>query len=259
MTRRFALILVALFATSSLVLAACGAQTPALPALTDPKEILTESVLSLKDLKTVEVTGSFTGAITIPEMGALDLSTVKISAAADIPGKKAKFSLDAPTVLGTQIDAILLDNVAYYKIAGMLGTMLGGSATQFTKIDVPQASGKPVTDVAEIAKTIDEFKTLLDKLPTPPTKGADEKCGDQDCYHVTLKLTAADLKALDPSAPETEGDFSFDLWTRKNDRLPAKIALSVTEPSMGTVGMTFELKYGASVSVEAPPADQIVP
>ena len=259
MTRRFALILVALFATSSLVLAACGAQTPALPALTDPKEILTESVLSLKDLKTVEVTGSFTGSITIPEMGALDLSTVKISAAADIPGKKAKFSLDAPTVLGTKIDAILLDNVAYYKIAGMLGTMLGGSATKFTKIDVPQASGKPVTDVAEIAKTIDEFKTLLDKLPTPPTKGADEKCGDQDCYHVTLKLTAADLKALDPTAPEADGDFSFDLWTRKNDRLPAKIALSITSPEMGTVGMTFELKYGASVSVEAPPADQIAP
>ncbi len=184
---------------------------------------------------------------------------MKISGAADIPGKKAKFSLDAPTVLGTKIDALLLDNVAYYKIAGTLGTMLGGSATQFTKIDVPQASGKPVTDVAEIAKTIDEFKTLLDKLPTPPTKGADEKCGDQDCYHVTLKLTAADLKALDPTAPETEGDFSFDLWTRKNDRLPAKIALSLTEPSMGTVGMTFELKYGVSVAVEAPPADQIAP
>lgn len=258
MTRRFALILVALFATTSVVLAACGAQTPAAPALTDPKEILTETVLSLKDLKTVEFTGTFTGSLTIPEMGPLDLSTVKVSGAADIPGKKAKFSLDAPTVLGTKIDALLLDNVAYYKIAGMLGTMLGGSADKFTKVDVPQESGKPVTDVAELAKQIDEFKTLLDKLPTPPTKGADEKCGDQDCYHVTLKLTAADLKALDPTATATEGDFSFDLWTRKSDRLPAKIALSVTEPSMGTVGMTFEFKYGVTVSVEAPPADQIV-
>ncbi len=70
MTRRFALILVALLATTSLVLAACGAQTPALPALTDPKEILTETVLSLKDLKTVEFTGTFTGSLTLPEMGA---------------------------------------------------------------------------------------------------------------------------------------------------------------------------------------------
>jgi len=258
-TRRFALILVAMFATTSLVLAACGAQTPAAPALTDPKEILTETVLSLKDLKTVEFTGTFTGSLTVPEMGALDLSTVKVSGAADIPGKKAKFSLDAPTVLGTRIDAVLLDNVAYYKIAGMLGSMLGGSADKFTKVDVPQESGKPVTDVAEIAKQIDEFKTLLDKLPSPPTKGADEKCGDQDCYHVTLKLTAADLKALDPSTTSTEGDVSLDLWTRKNDRLPAKIALSVTAPDIGTVGMTFDFKYNVTVSVEAPPADQIVP
>ncbi len=259
MTRRLALILVALFATTSLVLGACAAQVPAAPALTDPKEILTETVLSLKDLKTVEVTGSFTGSLAIPELGPLDLSTVTISAAADIPGKKAKFSLDAPTVLGTKIDALLLENVAYYKIAGMLGSMLGGSADKFTKIDVPQESGKPVTDVAEIAETIDEFKTLLDKLPTPPTKGADEKCGDQDCYHVTLKLTAADLKALDPTAESMDGDFSLDLWTRKNDRLPAKIALNVTSSDMGTVGTTFEFKYGVSVSVEAPPADQIVP
>ncbi len=95
---------------------------------------------------------------------------------------------------------------------------------------MPQESGKPVTDVAELAKPIDEFKALLDKLPTPPTKEADEKCGDQDCYHVSLKLTADDLKALDPTATATDGDFSLDLWTRKNDRLPAKITLSVTAP-----------------------------
>jgi hypothetical protein len=258
-TRRFALILVALFATASVGLAACGAQTPAAPALTDPKEILTESVLSLKDLKTVEVTGSFTGSLAIPELGPLDLSTVKISAAADIAGKKAKFTLDAPTVMGTKIDALLLDTAAYYKIAGPLAMMAGGSADKFTKVDVPQESGKPVTDVAELAKQIDEFKALLDKLPTPPTKGADEKCGDQDCYHVTLKLTAADLKALDPTAESMDGDFSLDLWTRKNDRRPAKITLGVTAPEIGTVGMTFDFKYDVTVSVEAPPADQIAP
>ena len=143
-----------------------------------------------------------------------------MSGAADIPGKKAKFTLDAPTVLGTKIDAILLDNVAYYKVAGMLGGMLGGSGTQFVKVDVPQESGKPVTDVAEIAKAIDEFKTLLDKLPSPPTKGADEKCGDQDCYHVTLKMTADDINALDPGVAAADGDFSLDLLDPQ-ERSPA--------------------------------------
>ncbi len=259
MTRRFGLILVALMATASLVLAACGAGTPAQPALTDPKEILTATVLSLKDLKTVEFTGSFTGTIDNPSLGTpLDLSTVKMSGAADIGAKKAKFSLDAPTLLGTKIDALVLETAAYYKIAGPLAAMAGGSADKFTKVEVPKASGEPVTDAAAINKQIDEFKAALDKLPTPPTKGPDEKCGDQDCYHVTLKLTAADLKALDPTST-TDGDFSFDLWTRKNDRLPAKISLGVTMAEIGTVGATFEFKYGVTVAVDAPPADQIAP
>jgi hypothetical protein len=258
-TRRFTLILVALIATASIVLAACGAQTPAAPALSDPKEILTATVLSLKDVKTVEFTGSFTGSLDVPELGTpLDLSTVKLSGAADIAGK-AKFVLDAPTILGTKIDALVVDNVAYYKIAGPLAAVAGASADKFTKVDVPQESGKPVTDAAELAKAIDEFKTALDKLPTPPTKGADEKCGDQDCYHVTLALTAADIKALDPTATATEGSFNLDLWSRKNDLRPAKIAMSVTTPDVGTVGMTFEFKYDVPVAVEAPPADQIAP
>lgn len=259
MTRRFALILVALMATASVVLAACGAATPAAPALTDPKEILTATILSLKDVKTVEFTGSFTGSIDMKELGTpLDLSTVKMSGAADIAAKKAKFSLDAPTLLGTKIDALVLDKIAYYKIAGPLAAMAGGSADKFTKVDVPEASGKPVTDQAALDKQIDDFKAALDKLPTPPTKGPDEKCGDQDCYRVTLKLTAADLKTLDPTST-TAGDFGLELWTRKNDRRPAKIVLSITSPEIGTIGMTFDFKYDTSVSVEAPPADQIAP
>ena len=260
MTRRFALIFVALMATASIVLAACGAQAPAAPALTDPKEILTASVLSLKDVKTVEFTSSFNGTLDIKELGTpLDLSTVKMSGAMDVAGKKAKFSLDAPTLLGTKIDALILDTAAYYKIAGPLAMMAGGSADKFTKVDVPEASGKPVTDVAELAKQIDELKAALDKLPTPPTKGADEKCGDQDCYHVTLKMTAADMALLNPGTEAMAGDFTMDLWTRKNDRRPAKLVLAVTSPDVGTVGMTFDLKYDVPVSVDAPPADQIAP
>ena len=51
------------------VLAACGAQAPAAPALTDPKEILTETRPEPEGLKTFEFTGSFTGSLTIPEHG----------------------------------------------------------------------------------------------------------------------------------------------------------------------------------------------
>ena len=54
---RLALLPIAIVATLSLVLAACGSP-PAAPALTDPKDIVTKGVTSLKDIKTFEITGA---------------------------------------------------------------------------------------------------------------------------------------------------------------------------------------------------------
>ncbi len=259
MSRRFALILMALTTTLAVVLSACAAQAPAAPLLSDPKEILTETVVSLKDLKTVEFTGAFTGSVEAAELGgSLDLSSVTMTGALDVPNKKAKFSLDAPSVLGTKIEAMMLADAAYYKVSGLLAGMLGATADKYTKVDVPESSGEPVTDPAEIAKMVDEIKDALDELPTAPTKGADEKCGDQTCYHVTITATADELKELDPTGGAA-GDVTFDIWTRQNDRLPAKLSLSVDSPDIGTIGMTLEFRYGVSVSVEAPAAGDIAP
>jgi len=257
-TRRFALTLVALASTASLVIGACSSP-PAAPALTDPKEILTQTVLSLKDVKTVEVTGSLTGTIEAAELGGkLDLSTTKITAAIDIAGQKAKFNIDAPSIMGTKVDAIVVGGAAYLKIDGLLSSMAGLTAGKYKKTDVPQASGG-ATDPVEIAKKIDEFKAALDKLPSPPTKAADEKCGDQDCYHVTLKVSADDLKTLGGDTSAMDGEVSADIWSRKSDLRPAKLSFTMTSSQFGTIGILFDLKYDVAVSVEAPPADQVAP
>jgi hypothetical protein len=256
-TRRLALLPFALVATLSLVLAACSS-TPAAPALTDPKEIVAKGVTSLTGVKTFEFTGSFTGSVKVPQMGDFDLSTVKMAGAIDIANKNLKFSLDAPTLLGTKIEALVVGNVAYYKVAGALSTFLGGTSDKYTKADVPTASGDPVAALTDINKAVAEIQAALGKLPTPPTKAADEKCGDQDCYHVTMALTAADLKALDPTA-SVDGDVSFDIWTHKGDNRPAKLSFSATSVEMGAFGMVLELKYDVPVSVAAPPADQVAP
>jgi hypothetical protein len=259
-TRRLSLSLFAIVASLAVVVAACGATPQAVaPALTDPKEILTSAVTSLKDVKTFELSSSFSGNLKVPNMGDFDLSTIKMSAAVDIGARKAKFNLDAPTLLGTKIDAIAIGNTTYLKVSGMLGSMLGAGADKYTKTDVPTPSGEPSANIADVAKLVTDLKAALDKLPTPPTKGADEKCGDQDCYHVTMKLTAADLKALDPSVGAPDGDISVDIWSRKSDYRPAKIAFAATTSEMGTFGLTLDIKYDVVVAAEAPPADQIAP
>jgi len=257
-TRRpLALLLAALVASLVVVLGACNS-TPAAPPLTDPKEILTKAVTSLPSVKTFEFTSTFTGTAKIPQLGDIDLSTVKLTGALDAGNKKAKASLDAPTILGTKIDALLIDKTAYYKVAGPLALALKASSDKYTKVDVPASSDNPTGDVTDMTKAVTQLQQWLDKLPQPPVKQADEKCGDQDCYHVTIKLSASDLKTLDPTATSLDGDLSVDVWTHKSDYRPAKFALTVTTPDMGTFGITIDLTYDVSVSVDAPPADQVV-
>lgn len=259
MIRRFALLPIALLAVVSIVLAACSS-TPQAPALTDPKEIIAKGSTSLASVKTVEFTGSFTGNLTVPNMGAMDLSTIKLAGAVDMPNKTAKLSLDAPTLMGSKIDAIVVGGAAYVKVGGLLaGMMGGGSADKYSKTDVSSSASDPFGLVTDTTKITTQIQEALAKLPTPPTKGADEKCGDQDCYHVTIKLTAAEMQALSPGSAGLDGDLTFDMWTRKSDYRPAKLSLSATSAEVGTFGMVLEIKYDTTLSIVAPPADQIAP
>jgi hypothetical protein len=258
-TRRPLLLIASIAAVLALVIGACSNAASQAPALTDPKEILTQSVLSIKDVKTVEIVGALSGKLDVAELGgSLDLSSTTIAAAADIPNQKAQVKIDAPTLLGTKLDAIVVDGVAYVKIDGPLAGMAGLEAGKYVKQDVPEASDKPVTDPAELDKQIDEFQKQLDELPNPPTKEADEKCGDQDCYHVQIKASAEDMKELDPQAGSMTGDVTIDWLARKSDLRPAKLTISIATPDMGTLGITLDFKYDGSVNISAPPADQVV-
>ena len=257
MTRRLALLPIAIVVVLSLVLAACGS-TPAAPALTDPKEIVTKGVTSIQDVKSFEVSGTFSGNLKAAQLGNFDLSTIKMVAAVDIANKSAKFNLDAPTLLGTKIDALVVGNTAYYKVSGALAAMTGGTADKYTKVPVPTASGDPVAAATDVTKLVAELQAGLAKLPSPLTKAADEKCGDVDCYHVTTIVTAAQMTALD-STSTLDGDVTVDLWTRKSDYRPAKIAFSMTSATLGSFGAALDIKYDVAVTVAAPPADQVAP
>jgi hypothetical protein len=258
MPRRL-LALLALIATFS-VIACQGA--PAAPALTDPKEILTQSVLSLQNVKTIQIKGDLTGSVQVPNSGALDLKGTTLSLDADIAGKKAHVNVSVPSFMGTAAEAIVLDKVAYFKVTGPLAGMLGADITgKFKKSDLPDASSDPGQMVNDPVKAIAELKAQLDKLPAP-TKAADEKCGDQDCYHTVLKLTDRDLAALSSAAPQASmgaATFTVDVWSRKNDLRPAKLALTVDAGSQGSGTVTFTLTYDQAVTIAAPPAEQIAP
>jgi hypothetical protein len=252
MPRRL-LMLLALVA--SLAVVACS-NTPAAQALTDPKEILTKSIASLANVKTATIKGTFSGSINAAETGAFDLSTLKVDLAVDIPAKKTRVQVDAPTLMGTNLDMIVADGNVYLKVVGPLASFVGADATgKYTKT----ASGATVpTEATDPTKAIEEVRAGLDKLPKAPEKLADERCGDQDCYHVKLALTGADLATLGAGDGEI-GNVSLEVWSRKNDLRPAKISFTLDMAAQGTVSGTFEFTYDQGVNISAPPADQIAP
>src|SRR4029077_4917674 len=103
---------------------------------------------------------------------------------------------------------------------------LHATADTWMKFDVPASSGNPVDAATDPSQTAQQAKDALNKLPTPPVKQADEKCGDQDCFHATIHVSAADMKAMDPPS-SVNGDVTLDVWTRKSDYRPAKIGVNV--------------------------------
>jgi hypothetical protein len=255
--RRRAFLPIAIVATLSLVLAACNS-TPSAPALTDPRDIVTKGVTSLVGVTSVEITGSFTGSVSAAQLGTFDLSTIRLAAAVDLTNKALRFNLDAPSLLGSKLDAIVVGDSAYFKVAGGLAAALKGSADKYTKVPFPTGSGNPLAVAIDVTRLVADLQVDLAKLPSPLTRAADEKCGDADCYHVSTTVTAAQAQEFSTSSI-LDGDVTVDLWTRKSDYRPAKVSLSIVSPTIGTIGMTFDIKYDVSVGVSAPSADQILP
>ena len=104
---------------------------------------------------------------------------------------------------------------------------------------------------------IANLKTELDKLPAP-AKLADEKIGDQDCYHVQEKVASTDIPEAGAALGGASGALTVDVWTRKSDYRPARLTFAVDGGTAGTATITLDLTaYDAAVSIAAPPADQV--
>jgi hypothetical protein len=247
-------LLIFLALTASLAVVACSS-TPQASPLTDPKEILVKSVASLATVRTATIKGTFSGSVNATGTGAFDLSSVKLDLAVDVPAKKTRVTVDAPTIMGTNLDLIVADGNLYLKVLGPMAGLLGGDATgKYLKTAVGDTVPDEATDPT---KAIEELRKGIDQLPKAPEKLADERCGDQDCYHVRLAMTADELGELAEGA--TMGSLSVDLFSRKNDLRPAKISFAMDLGAQGNVGGTFDFTYDQGVNISAPPADQIAP
>lgn len=264
--------LLSLLAVGAIAIAACSS-TPAAPALSDPKLILTNTTSSLQNLKSlhfnVAVTGSInTGGLTgassdaSPAAGSssanLDLSGTTISGDLDVTNSAAQVAVSVPALLAFSANLVEVGGVAYIK------TSLSGA--QYAKLDTAAlTSALPIPslglggspDPAQASAMISAVQAELAKLPAP-TKLADETVNGQDCYHVQEKVSSSDVPQASGLLGDSSGTLTVDLWTQKSDLRPSRLVIVIDAASQGNLTLTIDLtKYDAAVTIAAPPADQV--
>jgi hypothetical protein len=250
--------LLLLASAAALALGACTTGATAAPVLTDPREILTQAIATFKNVKSLHLHADVSGQLKIDltksgNPGELDLKGTTADADVDITNKKAHLSFGAPLLLGLTGDIIMIDKTTYTKISLM--------GPKYSKSESTAASD-PASAATDPQKVTDELTAFLNQPGVAPTKQADEKCGDRDCYHVSLNLTSDQLGgmsgALASAAPTGSG--TLDIWVQKNDLHPAKLTLAANGGDQGTVAVTLTMSnYDAPVTISAPADAEVQP
>lgn len=242
-----------------LALSACGGG-PALPALTDPNEIITAGLTSTEGAKSVHVDLTLDGSITLDLMGtgnAAPLSLAGTSASADLDMAlgKARVTFAVPALFNLNGELIQIGETSYMK-SSMTGPQYETStATDSLPVDPTDASG-----------LFDDVGDLLTAEGADPVKGADVDCGGRQCYTVMVELTADELAELGAGQLPTS-DLPIDVGV-------ASVALTIrvekdtyhlaginATVSLGEAGsLTLDLtmsKWDQPTDISPPPADQI--
>ena len=242
-----------------IVIAGCQAAAPTASPIEDPKEILAQTLLSLKDVQTIRLAGEVTGQVRAMGLE-LDLEGTRIEGAIDVAGEKTRLSVSAPALMGTAGELISLDGATYLKLTGPIAGLIGADpGGRYLKQDIDSVDGAPGDIASDPQKAIDGLRAMLDLLPVTPRKAPDDRCGDRVCYHLTMTLTRSELEAMDPTAETLPQSIDFELYTQKDDLRPAIILVAINdEAGLGTFRMQFMMAYDGAVSIEAPPADQVV-
>lgn len=233
------------------LVAACA---PSAPQLSDPKEILVRSLETLQQTKSVHLVADVSGQFPLDPLGIgssrpLDFSGTRLEGDLDIAGKKARLSFSAPA-FNLSGEVIQVGETSYLKVS-LLGDKYVKSTTD--------EAGVPA-EVSDPQQAIADLRAALDELATPPEKLGDEKCGDADCYRVALRVAASELAELGALGGSSggPGDVRLEVWVRKSDLRPAKVALTAAAAGQGSLSVTLTLSdFDRPVTIVEPPPDQV--
>ncbi|HEY8868158.1 MAG TPA: hypothetical protein VIM30_02065 [Candidatus Limnocylindrales bacterium] len=271
-----------------LAIAACQS-TP--PAISDPKQILTQSLLALQKAKTVHLAATLDGAVPLvigssTSPIALDGSTA--NADLDLAGSRFRATFLIPTLFGLTGEAIAVDGMSYLKTTFTGPKYIASPTGVGSRLGVSPSAGA--------SSSADRTAGLLALLTGPgvtATKNADAQCGSKTCYQVTVVVTpdavspspaAAPGGSALPGSPALPGGFAapvgsalpgfpglpslpvdlsgatvtFVVTVEKDTLRPASVSANATMAGGQALKATLTTSnWDAAVSIQAPPADQI--
>ncbi len=262
MSSRFSSLL-SLAAAAVLVAGACTSQPGS--DLDDPVDILVAGMSAAEAATSVHVDTTMEGSVPFdladlmggmePDLpddgGSLDLTGSVVGADLDREAEAARITFTLPSFLSATGEILVVEETAYVRTS-----LFGDAWYRFDESDMDghgdaEPSASPEDPEAALREALAE-------LPTPPERLADERCGDDDCYHVRVVMEPGVDDELGTMAPDWEGTGTADVWIRKSDQLVSQVVLSAAgDDTDFKVTMTFG-DWGRAFDIQAPPADQVL-
>ena len=248
------------------VLAGCSSSAP---QIDDPKQIVTKSVESVQNIKTLHVKADITGSVPFSLTGqagaSMKLDGTNAEGDVDIAGKKAHVTVSIPALLGMTLEVVAVDSDTYIKTSlSTDGKWSKSSSSGLLDGLGGLASAAPAASAMTVDQTIAKIKEFLDKPGVTSKKLADEQVDGKDCYHVQVTVPKDQIQgAVGSAAPLPSGmglgsDVTLDLWVEKSSMHPLKVGTNIDVGSGGNVGVAVTFSnYDAAVTISAPPADQV--
>lgn len=239
-------------AAVTLLLAACGGV--AAPALTDPKEIVTQGLEAMGELESVHLVVSLDGTATVPDLGGeMNLSGTELTGDLDVANERARIEFSVPAMLGLTGEIVQVGRDSYVKTS-FTGEMWSKSTL---------SEDDPVSGVTDPTAQLAKVRAFLDKEGVELEKLDDAECGDETCYAVRLTIPAEVLAEASPGTDVDPGELVgeavvIDMLFDRDDRWLAQASTRIVAESIGELTLTLELSaFNEPVEVETPPEDLV--